>query len=153
MFSDFSIGAKGSEFKGIDSPFRQRLNRYLYWSLSFRTLGAFFVDISSVDLDGLGLLKATQLPKHYDWLTDLDKQFLLRLYMAGPEGLTRREAEKEEKINPEVLLRLDAASLTTWERDNRGRLAFYCLTSARGMDVGELLMQIAKNKSKYAKAA
>lgn len=111
------------------------------------------MEITSVDLDGLGLLKATQLPKNFEWLSDSDKVFLLKLFMAGPEGITRREAEKEEKTNPEVLLRLEAHSLTTWERDARGKFSFYCLTSWRGMDLGELLMQIAKNKSRKHAAA
>lgn len=105
------------------------------------------MDLTSVDLDDLGLLKTTHLPKQYEWLSDNDKNFLLRLLMAGPEGLTRKMAEKEERHNPDVLLRLEARQLTTWERDQRGQLTFYCLTAFRGQEVAEMLLQIARNSS------
>lgn len=104
------------------------------------------MDMTSVDLDSLGLLKATQIPKNYEWLNDEDKVFMLTLMMAGTEGISRRDAYKEEKRAPDILLRLEAHGLTTWERDQRGKLSFYCLTW-KGQELAELLLQIAKNKS------
>jgi len=105
------------------------------------------MEISSVGLDSLGLLKATKMPKKYEWLSEKDKAFLLNLYLAGEMGLTKKAALAEEALNAEVLMRLEANGLTTWERDKFGRISYYCLTTLKGEELGVLLLKIAKNSS------
>ena len=106
------------------------------------------MDMNSSVLDSLGLLKAVVEPKHLDYLSDADKSFLLTLHFAGPEGIRKVLALKEEKRNPDVLLRLDAYGLASWQRDKRGHFSFYCITELKGVDTAELLLQVAKHQSK-----
>jgi hypothetical protein len=105
------------------------------------------VDMNSSVLDSLGLLKAVVEPKNLDYLSDADKSFLVTLYFAGPEGLRKAVAMKEEKKNPEVLLRLDAYGLASWQRDQRGQFSFFCISELKGVDTAELLIQVARHQS------
>jgi hypothetical protein len=104
--------------------------------------------MKSSDLDSLGLLKAVKEPKNLDYLSEADKSFLVTLYFAGEEGLRKVLALKEEKKNPEVLLRLDAYGLASWQRDKRGHFSFFCISEHKGVDTAELLLQVAKNQSR-----
>ena len=104
------------------------------------------MEIDAASLDALGLLKATHVPKQYDWLSDADKRLILMIFQCGEHGLARSVAFKEQKSNPDVLFRLEANSLTYWEKDKRGRDAYYVLTN-RGYDLGKLFLSVARNQS------
>lgn len=106
------------------------------------------MDMNSSVLDSLGLLKAVKEPKNLDYLSDADKSFLITLYFAGQEGVRKAYALKEEKKNPEVLLRLDAYGLASWQRDQRGQYSFFCVTELKGVDTAELLLQVARHQSR-----
>ena len=104
------------------------------------------MEINIVSLDSLGLLKASRVPKEHDWLTDDDKRMIVSVYLCGEGGMARRDAEREQIKNPDVLFRLDANSLAYWEKDKRGNNAYYALTD-RGEDLGKLFLMVARNAS------
>ena len=110
--------------------------------------GDTYVDMNSSVLDSLGLLKAVKEPKNLDYLSDADKSFLVTLYFAGEEGIRKAVALKEEKKNPEVLLRLDAYGLASWQRDQRGQFSFFCISELKGTETAELLLQVARHQSR-----
>jgi len=106
--------------------------------------------LNSIELEDLGVLKQTKLPLELaNWMTDLDKTFLLDIYLAGKTGLSKSEVKKFEKNNAQTVLTLLIKQLCEWENDKRGKPAFLVLTW-KGTEVAQLLMKIAKNQSNIA---
>lgn len=103
--------------------------------------------INNVELEDLGVLKQVKLPLELgSWMTDLDKTFLLDIYLAGESGLSKSQVKKFEKNHAQVVLTLQLKQLCEWENDKRGKPAFLVLTW-KGQEVAQLLLKIAKNQS------
>lgn len=100
-----------------------------------------------LELDSMGILRQTKTPDSLKWMNDEEKRFVLRLFLAGEEGLHKRDVTKFSKVHNELTLQLEVRNLAQWERDKNGHLIFFTLTW-QGMEVGELLLKIARNQSK-----
>lgn len=97
-------------------------------------------------LESLGILKQTKAPPELAWMTDLEKTFVLDLFLAGEEGLHKRQVAKFEKNHPEAFLDLQVRDVIRWESDKAGKPTFVVL-SWKGEEIAKLLLQIAKNTS------
>lgn len=80
-------------------------------------------------LDSSGILKNNANCSLTFGLTDESVQLFLLIAGAGEDGLPQSRVPKEfrERLQ-EHLLPLELQSLVSWERDNRGRLAYLVLT-------------------------
>ena len=100
-----------------------------------------------LELDDLGILKQTKLPRELSWLSDIQKQVMLLVYLAGTDGLHKRELKKFEKKEPSFLVELTFKDYLKWESDKAGRPMFLYSTW-KGDEVSKLLLQVAKYESK-----
>lgn len=98
-------------------------------------------------LESMGILKQTKVPPELAWMSDLEKTFVLDLYLAGEDGLHKRQVAKFEKAHPEAFLDLEVRDVVRWESDKAGKPTFVVL-SWKGEEIAKLLLQIAKNSSK-----
>ncbi|KWA84021.1 hypothetical protein WL29_21895 [Burkholderia ubonensis] len=80
-------------------------------------------------LDSSGILKSNGDCTPAYGLTAESVQLFLLIAAAGAEGLAKSRVPKElqSELNTH-LLPLELQTLVTWERDNRGRLAYLVLT-------------------------
>lgn len=107
-------------------------------------------DIAKLDmseLEKMGVIKNPidgELLHKYDWLTDFERDFFLRVYFAGDDGLHKREVKKLTKT--ESIVRVEATGLIAWERDLNGREMFLTRTW-KGQEFGEALLRKAKAMS------
>lgn len=76
-----------------------------------------------------------------------DKIFLLLLSQNGDEGLHKHDVEKMESQFPGSLLRMEMAQYIDWQRDQRGRKMFLCLTW-RGKEALEQVKALADKEKK-----
>lgn len=97
-----------------------------------------------VELDELGILRQTKLPKEYAWLDSLQREFLLSAYLG--QGTPKRVVQKFKDLNPQAFIEMDVRGLVEWETDKAGRPVVLQLTW-KGRDVAEILVQIAKNEN------
>lgn len=103
------------------------------------------------ELAAAGVVKQAYLPKDFAWLDDGDKHVLVEMLIAGEGGLHKRVIRKLEKQFPDSFIKLEAANLIVWERDNNGRPMFLVLTW-KGQEIAELLLAIARSEALRATA-
>lgn len=99
-----------------------------------------------IELDSLGILSPTIIPKKFTWMSDEAKQFLLHVLLCGAEGMHKRQVGKYFKGDSDMLIQLSANSLIHWETDKFGKPAYLTLTW-KGEEVAKLLKVIAKSQS------
>ena len=99
-----------------------------------------------LELESLGILKATRLPAEWAWMGDEMKHFVLSLHLAGEEGVHRSEVRKFAKTSPDGVFQLEIKNLVQWLSDKAGKPMFLALTW-QGDEVAKLLLSIAKNES------
>jgi hypothetical protein len=116
------------------------------------------------ELDALGLLSQSILPKEYDWLDNCDKQLLLSLYLYKDSGGMHKSEVKKwvkstykyrvahakdnqlDEPSEDCLLLLEARQLVVWEKDTQGNDMYLTLTW-RGEDIAMLLLAVAKHEN------
>lgn len=80
-------------------------------------------------LDATGVLQTNQGCTNAYGLTDESVRLFLLIATAGEEGLPKSRVPKELQAELNAhLMPLELQELVTWERDNRGRLAYLVLT-------------------------
>ena len=99
-----------------------------------------------LELESLGILKATRLPAEWAWMNDEMKHFLLSLHFAGEDGVHKSEVKLFSKRCPDGLFQLEIKNLVGWLSDKAGKPMFLALTW-QGDEVAQLLLSIAKNES------
>lgn len=100
-----------------------------------------------LELEALGVLRQTKVPPELAWMTDEEKAFVLDVFLAGNDGMHKRDALKFDKKHPAAFIELQVRDLIRWESDKAGKPMFIVL-SWKGDEVARLLFQIAKNTSK-----
>lgn len=99
------------------------------------------------ELDALGILRQTKVPPELAWMSDAAKSFVLDLFLAGEEGMSKRAVDKLDKQHKDLVFNVTIRSLAEWLTDRNGRPCALALTW-QGIDVAKLLHQIARNQSK-----
>lgn len=100
-----------------------------------------------IELETLGILRQTKVPKELAWLDKSDKQLLLLLLLQGEGGLHKSAVKKFEKKAPDAIVKISANGLADWQTDKQGRPVALCLTW-KGTEAAELLLVIARNENK-----
>lgn len=100
-----------------------------------------------LQLDGLNILKQTKLPLHLSWMNEGEKQSLLLIHLCGEGGMLKKEVAKLDKQYPDVLFKLEARGLLSWQTNSHGKNVALALTW-KGEEISKLLHLIAKNDSK-----
>lgn len=109
------------------------------------TLGICFM--KNTELESLGILRQTQVPAEFEWMTATEKLFMIHLLAAGENGVIKRAVLKEEKKSEHLSMRLSANGLANWERDRHGQERYFVI-SDRGEEVALTLRRIALNASR-----
>jgi len=99
------------------------------------------------ELDTMGILRATKLPTHLEWLNEIEIALLLQALAAGEEGLTRRRLARFKEPGVDAVTRLSLRDLVKWERDRFGKKAFLVLTW-KGDEAAQTLLRVCLHKSK-----
>lgn len=97
---------------------------------------------SNIELESLGILRVTKTPPTLKWLTDVEKHFLVQLYLCGDGGMPRKLADKFTKKEPDSMLRLEFHDIVAWEKDKMGRPCALVLTW-KGDDMAKFLHHVA----------
>lgn len=97
---------------------------------------------SLLELESLGILAATGLPREYDWMLDSDKQLVVDMLLSQGR-FSKREVARREKQAPDCAMRLTAYGLAEWETDKCGKPACLVL-SPRGEELGDFLLKVAR---------
>ncbi len=99
-----------------------------------------------LELEHLGILRQTKLPAQFSWMSDVEKYFLLQVYLAGDGGLSKSRLKPYQRKHLEVLLNLEVRGLVTWHSDKAGHPVVLVLTW-QGDEIAQLLLQIAKHEN------
>ena len=100
-----------------------------------------------LELESLGILRATRIPENLAWVDADTLCLLLQMLAAGEEGVHKRVVEKFRKAHEETLVRLEMSEFAQWQRDKCGREMFFALTW-KGQEAATLLYNIAKNQTR-----
>lgn len=103
-----------------------------------------------LELQSLGILLQTKVPRELQWMTDNEKQVVLQVFMAGESGLNKSGIKTITKKHPDSIFNLEVRGLVEWLSDKAGRpVALAC--TWKGDEIAKVLLQIAKNESKKRK--
>ena len=103
------------------------------------------------DLDSLGLLRVTKLPRDLSWLTPIHIQMIIEVADCGEEGMRERKTQRFSEEKTDALRMLELRDILHRERDRYGKPAFLCLTW-KGKEALEVLRAIERNRNKSCAA-
>lgn len=100
-----------------------------------------------LELEHLGILRQTKVPRELEWMTENEKSLVLELYLAGEGGVHKTQIAQVEKKAPDTVFNITVRDLAEWLTDKAGRPIALVL-AWKGEEIAKLLYQIAKNESK-----
>lgn len=98
------------------------------------------------DLDALGLLHVTKLPRELEWLTPIHIEMIFAVARCGEEGMPERKTKRLDVERRDALRMLELRDLLCREYDRFGKPVFLCLTW-KGKETLQVLEAVERHRN------